>query len=65
MGSNGKNDSKPMEGTRAHTDFSANSGVVAEMPQTGKKEAVRQAKQDPSAQKEALAYIEKATRVNE
>ena len=65
MGSNGKDNSRPDMGTRNHTDFSKNSGVVAEEPNRGMEEAVREAKQDPSAQKEALVYIEKATRVNE
>ena len=60
MGSNGKMDSKPEMGTRSHTDFNANSGVVAEMPNKGIKESVREAKLDMGAQKAALARREKA-----
>ena len=65
MASNGKNDSKPEMGTRNHTDFSKNSGVVAEEPNRGAVEAVREAKLDPAAQKAALKRIEVSTRVNE
>lgn len=65
MASNGKNDSKPEMGTREHSDMSANSGVVAEMPRLGIKESVRDAKMDMGCQKAALAYIKKATRVSE
>ena len=60
MGSNGKHDSKPMHGTREHSDMPENSGVMHPQRSMPAAEAVREAKHNPAARKRAHMLNERS-----
>ena len=60
MASNGKNDSKPMQGTRGHSDMPENSGVTHPQRSLPAAEAVREAKMNPAAKKKAHGFNERS-----
>jgi hypothetical protein len=60
MGCNPKDESNPQMGTREHTDFSANSGEMAECGSKGTKMKVTDAKLDQAALAKARKFIERS-----
>ena len=60
MASNGKHDSKPMQGTREMSDMGENSGVMHPGRALPAAEAVREAKHNPAAKKKAHMLNERS-----